>query len=1101
MQNFQRLNNILGWIIFTIASYVYLSTMEATVSLWDCGEYISTAYKLEVGHPPGAPLFQMLGRFFSLFAFGDVTKVAVMINAMSALCSALTILFLFWSITALLRKIATSSEGGLTQGKTLAILGSGVVGALAYTFSDSFWFSAVEGEVYAMSSFFTALVFWAMLKWEQVADEPGADRWLIFIAYLIGLSVGVHLLNLLAVPAVVFIYYYKKNKEITRRGFLITGVLSVLLLGGIQMIIIPGIVNLAANFELFFVNDFGLSFNSGTIIYFILLISLLVAGILYTHKQTDRLFTIINILGVLFLLISLLSASSAKARILRVVLGGAFFAGLYYMRKRGDFANLNTILLSFVVLLIGYSSFIMLVIRSQANTPIDENNPENAINMLAYLNREQYGDNPLVYGQYYNAPQDPEHPFEDGDPVYIRNDIQDNTASVGMNSVDGGPTYRDESSGSRKDRYIVSDDRKNSIPVYDPRFCTIFPRMWSQQSNHEAAYKNWGDVQGEKVTVTNGRGERETIIKPTFTENMTYFFSYQVNFMYFRYFFWNFVGKQNDIQGHGNKIDGRWHSGIPFIDRLAFGEEENLPESYLKNKGRNSYYALPLLLGLIGLFFHCSRANKDAFVVFLLFFFTGLAIVIYLNQYPYQPRERDYAYAASFYAFAIWIGMGVYSLYEALRKTVPEKVSAVAVTIACMLAVPTIMAKENWDDHDRSQRYTARDFARNYLESCAPNAILFTNGDNDTFPLWYVQEVEGIRTDVRVVNLSLLNTDWYIDQMKRKAYLSDPVPFTLTQDKYRQGTRDWVPFFDKSVKNRYYPAKEVMNFISSDDKNLKLEMQNGRFMNYLPTKNLSIPVDTNKVISNKTVEPKMKNRVVPAINWTLNKNMLMKNDMMVLDLLAHNNWERPIYFAVTTGPDSYMDLQEYFQLEGLAYRLVPVKNTPEEQQAGARVATDIMYDNIMNKFNWGNINAPGIYVDENVLRMAMNLRIQMGALASALASEGKKDSAIKVLDKCIEMLPEENVTYDATIFSITLAYYQADATEKANVLAEKLFGIYEKEYIFYSRRSDAASLSREIRQSQDMLQRLGYLVQSFKQEKLAKDFDSRIRALGLQEPK
>jgi len=578
---------------------------------------------------------------------------------------------------------------------------------------------------------------------------------------------------------------------------------------------------------------------------------------------------------------------------------------------------------------------------------------------------------------------------------------------------------------------------------------------------------------------------------------MTYFVNYQINFMYFRYFFWNFVGRQNDIQGHGNSTDGNWHSGISFID----GDDNRLPEAMAKNKGRNSYYALPLILGLIGLFFQFTRANKDTFVVFLLFFFTGLAIVIYLNQYPYQPRERDYAFAASFYAFAIWIGMGVYGIFDMLKGKLPDKIAAVGVTALCLFAVPSIMARENWDDHDRSNRYTARDFARNYLESCAPNAILFTNGDNDTFPLWYVQEVEGIRTDVRVVNLSLLNTDWYIDQMKRKAYDSDPVPFSLSQSKYRQGTRDWVPYYEKSNKKQFYKAKEVMDFISSDDKNMKLEMQNGRFMNFLPTKNLSIPVDTNKVISNKTVDPKLKNRLVPAINWTLGKNMLMKNDMMVLDLLANNNWDRPIYFAVTTGPDSYMDLQDYFQLEGLAYRLVPVKNTPEEQQAGARVSTDIMYDNIMNKFTWGNINAPGIYVDENVLRMAMNLRIQMGALASALVAENKKDSAVKVIDKCIEMLPEENVQYDATVFSLTVGYYQAGAFEKGNKLSKRLFDIYEQEYTFYTRRSDASSFTREVRQAQEMLQRLSYLAQSFKQDVLAKGFDGRARAMGLQEMK
>lgn len=1102
MQNFQKFNNLIGWLVFSIASYVYLSTMEPTVSLWDCGEYISTAYKLEVGHPPGAPLFQIIGRVFTLFAFNDVTKVALMINSMSAICSALTILFLFWSITALLRKMAEGSEGGLTQGKSLAIFGSAVVGALAYTFSDSFWFSAVEGEVYAMSSFFTALVFWAMLKWERIADEPGADRWLIFIAYLIGLSIGVHLLNLLAVPALVFIYYYKKYDTITRKGFIIAGVISVLLLGGIQNLIIPGVVNLAANFELFFVNSLGMQFNSGTIFYFMLLIALLTTGIIYTHKQSDKLFKIVMVLSGLFFVISLVSSPSAKAAFLRIVIGGTFFWLLFFMKKRGSFANLNTILLSFTVLLIGYSSFLMLVIRSQANTPIDENNPENAINLLAYLNREQYGDNPLLYGQYYNAPLNPEHPYDDGNPVYIRNDIQDNTAMTAGTTVDGGPSYsKEKKKKTGKDKYIVSDDRKNSIPVYDPRFCTFFPRMWSQQSNHEAAYKRWGKIEGEKITITNNRGERETLVKPTFFENITYFVRYQVNFMYFRYFFWNFVGRQNDVQGHGNSTDGNWYSGIPFVDKFFFGPQEDMPDAIARNKGRNAFYGLPLILGLIGLFFQINRAKKDAFVVFLLFFFTGLAIVVYLNQYPYQPRERDYAYAASFYAFAIWIGIGVYAIYDALKDKISDKVGAVAATAVCMLAVPTIMAKEGWDDHDRSRRYTARDFARNYLESCAPNAILFTNGDNDTFPLWYAQEVEGIRTDVRVVNLSLLNTDWYIDQMKRKAYDSEAVPFSLTQDKYRQGTRDWVPYYDKGVKG-HFKVKEVMNFIASEDRNAKLEMQTGKFMNYLPTKNLSIPVDTNKVIQNKTVPLNVKNRIVPSINWTLNKNMLMKNDLMVLDLLANNNWERPIYFAVTTGPDSYMDLQEYFQLEGLAYRLVPVKNTPEEQQVGARVATDIMYDNIMNKFQWGNINAPDLYVDENVLRMAMNLRIQMGALASALVGEGKRDSAIAVLDKCIAMLPEENVQYDATIFSLVLAYYQADAFDKANPLAKKLFTVFEQEFKYYNsyNKRTPGAYAREIGQAEQMMQRLVYVARSFKQDDVAKELDARVKLLGIQQP-
>lgn len=1084
MNSYNKLNNLIGWLVFLIASYVYLSTIEPTASFWDCGEYIATATKLEVGHPPGAPFFQLLGRFFSLFAFGDVTKVAMMVNAMSALCSAFTILFLFWSITALLKKILVS-ETEMTTGQTYAIIGSGLVGSLAYTFSDSFWFSAVEGEVYAMSSLFTAAVFWAILKWEQLVDkDSSADRWLILIAYLVGLSVGVHLLNLLALPAIVFIYYFKKY-EVTKKGLIITFVLSVLLLGGVQSVIIPGIVSLAANFELLFVNSWGLPFNSGTIFYFLLLLSIIVLGLLFAKKPKDGLGNLFIGIGVLFILLSVVSAPSGSAMFMRLIIGGVFAAIFMYLKKNGLYASLSTIVLCFTVLLIGYSSFFLLVIRSQANTPIDENNPENAINLLSYLNREQYGDWPILYGQYYNAPLDLEKPYKDGTPVYVKEETKDNTLN---NGIDNGPVYKKD---KKTNRYIISDDRKNSVPNYDKRFCTVFPRMWSQQSNHEAAYKSWGDIKGERIVTTNYRGERETLVKPTFGENLRYFISYQVNWMYLRYFCWNFVGKQNDVQGHGGKLDGNWITGVSFID----GEKEaNLPPSLAKNKAKNKFYGLPLILGIIGLLFHFSRKNKDAFVVLLLFLFTGMAIVVYLNQYPYQPRERDYAYAASFYAFAIWIGIGVYAIFDALKNKLPETMRAIAVTAVCLLAVPTIMAKEGWDDHDRSNRYTARDFAKDYLDSCAPNAILFTNGDNDTFPLWYVQEVEGYRTDVRVINLSLLNTDWYIDQMKRKAYNSDAVPLSLTNEKYRQGTRDYVPIYDQKI-NGNIKIKELIDFVSSDVASNKIEMGNGSLMNYFPTKNMSIPVDKEVVLKNGTVSADMADRIVPAINWTLNKNVVMKNDLMVLDLLAHNNWQRPIYFAVTTGPDSYLDLQDYFQLEGLAYRLVPIKNSDQEQQTqGTRVATKIMYDNIMNKFSWGNIEKPGVYLDENILRMTMNLRIQMGSLASALVAEGKKDSAVKVLDKCMTIMPEEKVPFDATIFSTVLGYYQADAFEKANTLAKKLFSAFEEHVVYYA--SIKASDNSDARREQDIMQRLIYASKSFKQDALSKELEERFTRLA-----
>jgi hypothetical protein len=1032
MTNYQRINNIIGWIVFAIAAFTYCSTIEPTASFWDCGEYIATSFKMEVGHPPGAPLYQLLARTFSLFAGSDATQAAMWINLLSAICSAFTILFLFWSVTAFAKKMALQN-GELTQGKLIAIFASGAVGALAYTFSDSFWFSAVEGEVYAMSSFFTAIAFWAILKWESVAHEKHSERWIILIAYLVGLSIGVHLLNLLTIPAIVFIYYFKKQTNITRKGLLLMFLLSVGLLGFVQGGVIPGIVKLSGAFELFFVNSIGLPYNSGTIIYFILLIGGIIWGLRFTTQRNKPVW--------------------------------------------------NTIILCFTMLLIGYSSFMTLIVRSQANPPIDENNPENAISLLSYLNREQYGESPLLYGPYYNSPYDNQKPYKDGNPVYIK-EPKDNTLGGNL----GGETYK-----KKKDKYVIGDSRENSIPNYDKDFCTIFPRMWSQQSNHEAAYVRWGNVKGERKKHVNQRGEHETIVKPTFLENLTYFKNYQIGHMYLRYFLWNFVGRQNDVQGHGSLSDGNWISGIKFIDEWRLGPQDELPIAMKNNKAYNPLYGLPLILGLIGLIFHYRRNAKDAFVITLLFMFTGLAIVVYLNQYPYQPRERDYAYAASFYAFAMWIGIGVYAIFDALAKKTSEVASALTAAAVCLLAVPTVMAKAEWNDHDRSQRYIARDFAKNYLNSCAPNAIIFTNGDNDTFPLWYVQEVEGFRTDIRVVNLSLLQTDWYIDQMKRKMYNSEAVPFSLTSDKYRQGTRDVVYFQDRGIKGNI-PLRELIDFIA-DDRN-KLETGNGQKIDYFPTNNFRIPVDKDKVLSNGTVSRNMSERVIPSIDWKLNKNYVLKNDLMVLDLLATNNWERPIYFAVTTGPESYLELEPYFQLEGLAYRLVPIKANPEEQQQNVRVANDIMYNNLMNKFQWGNMDKPGVYVDENILRMATNMRIQMATLATSLLAENKKDSAIAVLDKCLKVMPEENVPVDGTLFSLVVSYYQADAFEKGNKLANRLFDVFEHDLKYYKRlnREQIASYKRDMQISQDILQKLVSLSRSFKQQTVSDAFSKRLAA-------
>jgi hypothetical protein len=1017
--NYQRFNNIVGWVVFLIASFVYLSTMESTASFWDCGEYIACAYKLEVGHPPGAPVFLLLGRIFSLFAGGHEDKVGMMVNALSALCSSFTILFLFWTITAMARKIVDKT-GELTQGKMIAVFGSGIVGALAYTFSDSFWFSAVEGEVYAMSSFFTAVTFWAILRWEREADQPHADRWIILIAYLIGLAVGVHLLNLLVIPAVVFIYYFRKTDKVDRKGILIAAGIAILILGGIQSGIIPMIVKMAAWFEVTAVNSMGMPFNSGTIMYAVLMIG----GISY---------------------------------------------GLYITQKKAK-PILNTIILCFTVILIGYSSFLVLVIRSQANTPMDENNPENAANLSSYLNRDQYGTWPILYGQYWTAPQ---VGAKDGNPVYEANE--------------------------KTGKYEVIDDRKGTIPKYDDRFCTIFPRMWSDQPNHVKGYKNWTNPRNYKhITYHNPQTQEDEVLeRPTFFENIKFFFVYQIGHMYSRYFLWNFAGRQNDIQGDGNPSDGNWITGLPVLENPNVGDNVGLPDGADNNKGRNVLYGLPLLLGIIGLFYQIRKDNKNAAVIGLLFFFTGIAIVIYLNQKPFEPRERDYAYTGSFYAYAVWIGLGVLAIFDFLQKRMNQIAGAAAATAVCFLAVPVIMAKEEWDDHDRSDRYIARDFASDYLNSCAPNAILFTNGDNDTFPLWYAQEVEGIRTDVRVVCLELLNTDWYIDQMVHKAYKSDPVPFSLRRDQYRQGTRDFTLFRDRGIKG-YIPVKELMDFVANDDKANMMEVQPGKYYSYFPTKNMSIPVDSATVVNNGTVPKSMAGRIVKSIDWTYSGNYVQKNDLMVIDLLAHNNWNRPVYFAATAPASSYLNLAPYLQLEGLAYRLVPIKQTEQESQQETRIQADTMYNNIMNKFKWGGMEVKGKYLDNVFVRTcALNVRQRMGALAGALIEQGQKDKAIKVLDKVIEVTPQENVPYDVSMYSITLAYYQAGASEKGNECAKKLFANFENnlKYYYSFDRKTIPQFGSDPDQAQEILERLIYFANTFKQPALAKDFESRYNSL------
>ncbi len=1076
--DYKKVNNWTGWAVFAVSAYTFLATMEPTASFWDCGEYIATSVKLQVGHPPGAPLFQMIGRIFSLFAGNHVTKEAILVNTMSALSSAFAVLFLFWSITHMARKLVERKGGVMTDAKMWAVMGSGMVGALAYNFSDSFWFSAVEGEVYGMAQLFTAFVFWIILKWESVADQPHNERWIVLIAYSVGLSIGVHLLCLLTIPSIVFIYYFK-NFKVTQKGFIITLILSVVMLGGVLNGIIPGIINLAANFEIFFVNKLSMPYNSGTVIYFLMILAVIIIGIKYTHSESEKMFTYFMIALGAFCAVAVFSGQNASAVIFRLIVGAAALGIIYYARKK--VVILNTVILCFTMLVIGYSSFLMLVIRSNAPTPMNENAPKDALGLLSYLGREQYGDWPLFYGQYYNAPLDQNKPYLDGNPLYMQD----------PKSIEG----------KGKDQYVISDDRANSIPNYDPAFCTIFPRMWNSESNHVSAYRNWGGIKHDKTTDAEGH---EKPVRPSFGDNLQYFFSYQVNWMFWRYFFWNFSGRQNDIQGHGNITDGNWITGFKSFDEWRIGTKGVL-ESNKANKGTNAFYFLPVFLGIIGLYFQFKENNKDALVVLLLFLFTGLAIIVFLNQYPYQPRERDYAYAGAFYAWTIWMGLAVLALFEWLSEKLNARSSVAIATLVCFLSGPFLLAKDGWDDHDRSKRYTCRDFAKDYLDSCAPNAILFTNGDNDTFPLWYVQEVEGYRTDVRVCNLSLFNTDWYINQMKRKAYNSDPMPLSMTEDKYRQGTRDYVPFYDRKIKG-YISIEELIKFVASDDAQNKLPTQAGKDLSYFPTKNMSIPVDSAFVLKNGTVAPSLANRVLKSIDWKLDKSYVMKNDLMVLDLLATNKWDRPIYFAVTTGPEAYLNLQDYFQLEGLAYRLVPIKSTPEEQQiSGTRVATDTMYAHIM-KFSWGNMETPGVYLDENITRMCTNLRIQMGTLATALVNEGKKDKAEKVADKCLEVMPEVNVPFDATIFQLVVTYYQLNKPEKANKLAKRLFDIFEADMNFYLGlgNAKAAAYGREIRQAQEVMNRLTYMAKANKQDDLAKNFEARYmvfaRLLGNGQP-
>ena len=1070
-KEFIKLNNIIGWLVWAIATFTYCCTIEPTASFWDCGEYIACAYKLEVGHPPGAPFFLILGRFFSLLGGGDPARAAMMVNIMSALSSSFTILFLFWTITRLGIKVYAKKVIDLAKPQQWAILGAGVVGALAYTFSDSFWFSAVEGEVYAMSALFTAVVFWAILKWdeEDSVNPTSALRWLILISYLIGISIGVHLLNLLVIPAIGFVIYFKKY-TFTWKGFIIAGISSVLLLGFVQNLVIPKIVKFVSDYEVFFTNNLSLGYSTGTIFFFLLLTISLTFLILYTLNKKEQHYKIGFYSGVVLALFAIITAPSVSGKLTRLILLGGILYAIYNFKSKT--ITLHAVFLSFATLLIGYSSFFVLVIRSQANTPMDENDPENAPNMLSYLLREQYGDWPILYGQYYNAPTVSKSEFGSGDPIYAKDDKNKN--------------------------YKVIDSRKNSIPKYQKEFCTVFPRMWSSQSHHESAYKYWGNIaENHKTKTVEGRdGEPSTVEIPTMAANLNYFFGYQVKYMYLRYFFWNFIGRQNDVQGlMRNSMEGNWVTGIkPLDDAMLSSDTSQKIYRDKNNFAENHFYALPFILGLLGMFVHFKRNKPDAWIVLSFFLLTGLAIVVYLNQTPYQPRERDYAYAGSFYAFAIWIGFGVLFLYDFLSKKAATMGLAIGSTALCMV-VPVIMAKEGWNDHDRSLRTMSRDCAINYLQSCAPNAILFTNGDNDTFPLWYAQEVEGIRTDVRVCNLSLLQTDWYIKQMRRAAYDSKPVPFTIPEEKLEASKLEYLVINSQNTKPMN--LKDALEQAISDDPNSKYD-NGGDLIDVIPTKKFYINVDSLKVMKNKVIGVKDTARLAKRVSWDMGgRSYITKNDLMVLDLIANTKWDRPIYFAVTTGDEAYVGLKKYFQLEGLAYRFVPIKQTEMEESQGGRVNTEAMYNNIMTKFLWGGMDKKGVNLDENCVRMTGNLRMQMGVLAGALINEGKNKKAKAVLDKCLEVMPDENIPYDATIFTICAGYYQIGEVKKANELAKKLFSIFEGDLKIYNNQkpSHRVAFGREINQCKELLKRLTGITQQFKQDDLSKEFMTRISAI------
>ena len=961
MRSFKSLNNLVGWLVFAIAAVTYLLTLEPTASFWDCGEFIACSYKLLVPHPPGAPTFLLLGRLFSLFSFGDVTKVAVLINALSWLSSAFTVLFLFWIITRMARKLVLREAVGNSglRAETiepngyqrLLILSAGAVGALAFTFSDSFWFNAVEGEVYAMSALCTAAVVWIMLKWEAHASEPDSDKWLILIAYVIGLSIGVHLLNLLTLPALGFIYYYRRTANPTLRGGIIVLVVSMVIVGSILVGIIPGLPTLAGGFEVFFINTIGLPFNSGLFIFLLVFIGLIYLGFRLSFKYRSQL--------------------------------------------------LNTAMLSFVFILIGYSSYLIVPIRSSFKPTINENDPEDVLSFVSYLKREQYGSRPLLYGPQFNA--QPDH-YEEGAPRYAR----------------------DAASGSYKE--IMPRQQE---PGYRDEDKMLLPRIYSYEPDQIANYKKWVDIQDG--------------VKPTMGQNLGFLFRYQMGHMFWRYFMWNFVGRESDVQQAGVVT--------PFSPSAS-----SLPTRIGQSPAHNNFLALPLILGLIGLFFQSRRDSKDAWVTGLLFLMTGLAIVLYLNQPPREPRERDYTFTGATFAFAIWIGLGVLGLAELFGKVVKADGLRAGLALAVGLLIPGIMAAQGWDDHNRSDRYNSVDSAKNLLNSCAPNAILFTNGDNDTFPLWYAQEVEGIRTDVRVAVLSYLNTDWYIAQMKRRSYLSQGFPISMGDKAYAQGTNDMVPFAANPAVQSVN-LKEFIQLVKDDNPLLQVQYQEGgpNMMSF-PTPNFYLPIDTAAVKKLGIIPKDREKQLVSKMEWSMGKRAIEKKNLVILDMIATNNWQRPIYFSSTVAPQDYMNLQPYFQLEGMAYRLLPLKDPNYDPRSGddGFVEKDLTYQRLMKDFSYRGLQNPNIFYDENNLRFPTNYRDKFARLSQAYLAAGNVAKAKEVADKALELMPDNTIPYDYYSPQLVPALIAGGEKKKADDILDTMTRRSEQMLAYYATKPDAS---------------------------------------------